>query len=85
VIRKLNKKIVVVPDRDATGLKICDRALELGYSVSLPEWDNDVKDVNDAVVKYGKALTLISILNSATNNKIKIEIQRNKIAKNNRS
>jgi hypothetical protein len=81
VIRKLNKQIIVVPDRDETGLKICDRALELGYSVSLPNWDNSVKDVNDAVVKYGKALTLISILNSATNSKIKIEMQRKKIAK----
>jgi hypothetical protein len=81
VIRKLNKQIIVVPDRDETGLKICDRALELGYSVSLPNWDSDVKDVNDSVVKYGKALTLISILNSATNSKIKIEMQRKKIAK----
>ena len=81
IISTLNKQIIVVPDRDKTGLKMCDRALELGYQVSLPEWEADVKDVNDAVVKYGKLQTLISILQSATNSKIKIELQRKKIAK----
>jgi hypothetical protein len=81
LLSTLNKQIIVVPDRDKTGLKMCDRALELGYQVSLPEWDTDIKDVNDAVVKYGKLPTLLSILHSATNSKIKIEMQRKKIAK----
>lgn len=81
LLSTLNKTIIVVPDRDKTGLKMCDRALELGYQVSLPNWDNDVKDTNDAVVKYGKLQTLLSILQSATNSKIKIELQRKKIGK----
>ena len=81
LISSLNKQIIVVPDRDKTGLKICDRALELGYSVSLPNWESDIKDVNDAVVRYGKLPTLLSILQSATMSKIKIEIQRKKIEK----
>ena len=81
LIASLNKQIIVVPDRDKTGLKICDRALELGYSVSLPNWEMDIKDVNDAVVRYGKLPTLLSILQSATMSKIKIEIQRKKIEK----
>lgn len=81
LIASLNKQIIVVPDRDKTGLKLCDRALELGYSVSLPNWETDIKDVNDAVVRYGKLPTLLSILQSATMSKIKIEIQRKKIEK----
>jgi len=81
LIASLNKQIIVVPDRDKTGLKICDRALELGYSVSLPNWEMDIKDVNDAVVRYGKLPTLLSILQNATMSKIKIEIQRKKIEK----
>ena len=68
-----------MPDRDQTGLKICERALELGYQISLPDWDVNVKDVNDAVVKYGKLATIISILQSGTSSKIKIEMQRKKI------
>lgn len=81
LLANLNRKIIFVPDRDLTGLAMCDRALELGYSVSIPHWDDDVKDVNDAIVKYGRLPTLLSILESATMNKIKIEIQRNKIVR----
>jgi hypothetical protein len=81
LLAQLNRKIIFVPDHDKTGLATCDRALELGYSVSIPPWDDAVKDVNDAVVKYGRLATLLSILESATMNKIKIEIQRNKIVR----
>ena len=81
LLSTLNKQLILVPDRDSTGLSLCDKALELGYSVSLPDWDDDVKDVNDAVVKYGKLPTLLSILQCATNSKIKIEMRRKKIAK----
>ena len=80
LLSTLNRQIIVVPDRDKTGMKLCDRALELGYQVSLPNWDKDVKDTNDAVVKYGKLSTLLSILESATSSKIKIEMRRKKIA-----
>ena len=81
LLRTLNRKIIVVPDMDKTGLGIIDRALELGFEVSLPNWGEDIKDANDAVVKYGKLPTLLSILQNATNNKIKIQMQRRKIDK----
>ena len=81
ILKNLNKKIIVVPDQDKTGLQICDRALDLGFYVSIPEWENDVKDVNDSVVKYGKLATLLSILQTATNSKIKIEIKRKQLDK----
>lgn len=81
ILKNLNKKIIVVPDQDKTGLQICDRALGLGFYVSLPNWDDDVKDVNDSVVKYGKLPTLLSILKSATNSKIKIEVKRKQLDK----
>lgn len=79
LLNQLNRKIIFVPDRDKTGLATCNRALELGYSVSIPNWEPDIKDVNDAVVKYGKLPTLLSILQSATTSKVKIEIQRRKL------
>ena len=81
ILAQMNKQIIVVPDRDTTGLKITDRALELGYSVSLPDWEHGIKDVNDAVVKYGKLPTLLSILENATMSKIKIELRKKQIAK----
>jgi hypothetical protein len=81
LLKKLNKRIIVVPDQDAPGLEICDKALELGFEVSLPNWADGIKDANDAVIKYGKLPTLISILESASNSKIKVEMMRKKIAK----
>ena len=79
LLKNLNRKIIVVPDQDKAGLEICDRALELGFSVSLPDWN--VKDVNDAVVKYGKVETMLSILQNETSSKIKIEMRKKEIAK----
>jgi hypothetical protein len=81
IIKNLNRKTIVVPDQDKTGLQICDRALDLGFYVSIPNWEDDVKDVNDAVIKYGKIATLLSILQSATNSKIKVEVKRKQLDK----
>lgn len=81
LLSNLNRTIIAVPDQDGTGLNMCDRALELGYQVSLPRWEPGVKDVNDAVIKYGKLQTLISILQNATSSKIKIELRKKQIGK----
>jgi hypothetical protein len=83
LLARLNRRIIVVPDFDKTGFNMIDRALELGYSVSLPNWGPGIKDVNDAVVTYGKLPTLLSIIQSATMSKIKLELQRKKIGKQN--
>lgn len=79
LIRSLEKEIIVVPDQDAPGLKLIDSALEYGYSVSVPDWPEDVKDVNDAVCKYGKLTTLLSILENRVSGKIKTEMSRKKL------
>ena len=76
ILSQLNKKIIFVPDMDLTGLKTVDRALELGYSVSIPEWHPDVKDINDAVVRYGKLPTLLSIIHNASDSKVHNEMRR---------
>ena len=54
LIRSLGKEVVVVPDQDTAGVELIDRAVELGYSVSIPEWPEGCKVVNDAVIKLGK-------------------------------
>ena len=58
-----------------------NKALDLGFHVSIPNWESGIKDVNDAVIKYGKLATLLSIMQSATNSKIKIEIKRKQLDK----
>ena len=81
VITSLRKDITVVPDQDEAGLKLVDRAVELGWAVSIPRWHPEVKDVNDAVKRYGRLGTLITIMNSRETSKIKIELMRKKLVK----
>ena len=81
LLKKLNRTIIVVPDQDKAGLSLCDKALDLGFQVSIPNWEVGIKDVNDAVVKYGKLPTLLSIIQHATNSKIKLEMKRKKLDK----
>jgi hypothetical protein len=81
LIRSLGQEVVVVPDQDEAGMKLVDRAVELGWSVSMPEWGNEVKDVNDAVIKYGRLGALLIIMQAREHSKIKIELRKKQIVK----
>jgi hypothetical protein len=54
-------------------------ALANGWSVSLPPWGDDVKDVADAVKKYGRLYTLSTILHYREDNEIKIQLIKKKL------
>jgi hypothetical protein len=73
LIEDLNIEPVVVPDRDKAGKKMAERAADLGWSVSFPDWDS-CKDINDAVAKYGRLFTLHTILNSIEQSPTKIRL-----------
>jgi hypothetical protein len=81
LIRSLGKEIIVVPDQDTAGIALIDRATELGWSVSIPEWPEDVKDINDAVKKFGRIGTLLTIMQSRETSRIKIEIRKKQLVK----
>lgn len=81
LIRNLGKEVIVVPDQDRAGLELIDRAVDLGWSVSVPDWPEGVKDVNDAVVKFGKLVTLLTIMQSRETSRIKIELRKKQLAK----
>jgi hypothetical protein len=69
---------MVVPDRDDAGTKLIDQAIELGWSVSLPDWADGVNDIGDAVAKYGRLYTLYTIVNNAESNELKIRLRSKK-------
>ena len=81
LINSLHKEVTVVPDQDLAGLAIIDRALELGWAVSLPLWHQDIKDVNDAVKRYSRLGTLLSIMQARETSRIKIELRRKQLVK----
>lgn len=85
LIRSLGREITVIPDQDQAGLALIDRALELGWAVSIPSWDHGIKDVNDAVVKYGKLATLLTIMQARETSRIKIELRKKNLVKRLRS
>jgi DNA primase len=81
LIRSLDREIIVVPDQDEAGMRLVDRAVELGWSVSLPNWPANVKDVNDAVICWGKLATLITIMQARETSRIKIELRKKALVK----
>jgi hypothetical protein len=78
LLNKLNKEIIVVPDRDSAGKNLIERSIELGYSVSMPDWKAGIKDVADAVSEYGQLYTLYSIVSSAESSPLKIRLKEKK-------
>lgn len=72
-IDQLQKQVVVVPDRDQAGIKLVEQAIDYGWAVSFPEWQ-DCKDVNDSNCKYGRLSTLWMILNRIEINELKIRL-----------
>lgn len=81
LIRSLGREVTVVPDQDQAGMKLVDRAVELDWAVSIPDWPADVKDVNDAVKRYGRLATLIHIMQARETSRIKIELKKKQLQK----
>ena len=45
---------------------------EIGWEVSVPDWDSGISDCAEATKRYGTLYTLESIFSSATTNKLRI-------------
>jgi len=79
IIESLGREVIVVADRDRAGAKMINNAIEYGWTVSYPVWLETCKDVNEAVVKYGKLFVLKSILDAKQTSKLKIELMRKRL------
>jgi len=78
LLNKLQKQIIVCPDRDKAGQKLVGQALDNGWSVSMPDWSDDINDISEAVAKYGRLYTLYSIFNAAEDSSIKNKLKEKK-------
>jgi 5S rRNA maturation endonuclease (ribonuclease M5) len=76
IIDALGREVIVVPDWDKAGKTMIDRAIENGWSVSFPIWKEKCKDINDAVIKYGKLFVLKTILDGRESSSLKIKLLR---------
>lgn len=58
------RKKVYIPDRLGNGRQTAEQALSLGWQVATPginTWSDEIKDMNDAVNKYGKMFVMKSL------------------------
>jgi len=78
LLNRLGKDIYVVPDRDKAGSKLVEQAIDRGWHVSMPDWDQDINDIGDAVAKYGRLYTLYSIASAAESSPLKIRLRAKK-------
>jgi len=78
LLKQLGKELVLVPDRDKAGQVTLEQALELGWSVSMPDWPDGVKDINDAVIKLGKLAAMWLIVSAKESNGLKIQLRAKK-------
>jgi hypothetical protein len=78
LLKQLGKEIILVPDRDHEGPRTVEQALEYGWTVSMPDWPEGVKDVNDAILKLGRITTLWMIINAKESNSLKVQLRAKK-------
>jgi hypothetical protein len=76
IINSLGAEVIVIPDQDRAGLVLFDRAAELGWSVAMPNWDPEVKDVADAVQRYGRLFVIVDAIKTAQQGQIKINMAK---------
>jgi hypothetical protein len=78
-LNNLDREIIVVPDRDRAGAKMLAAAINNRWSASLPPWGDDIKDIADAVKRYGRLYVLSTILHYKVSGEIKINLLKKKL------
>jgi hypothetical protein len=78
LLNKLGKDIYVVPDRDKAGSKLVEQAIDRGWGVSMPNWEDDINDIGDCVARHGRLYTLYSIVSAMETSPLKIRLRAKK-------
>jgi hypothetical protein len=78
-INALGREVIVVPDKDKPGAKMVQAAIKNGWSVSLPPWEDHIKDAADAVKNYGRLYTLTTILHYRVHGEINLHLLEKKL------
>lgn len=81
IINSLGAEVIVVPDQDKAGLQLIEKAIHYNWAVAFPNWNHDIKDIADAVSKYGKLFVLVDAIKTAVHGEIKINILKNQLEK----
>jgi hypothetical protein len=80
-INSSKKQKIVVPDLSQDSTSLAQYAMENDWMAAFPDWEENCKDAAEAVRRYGRVYTLKSIIDSATDNKVKIGMYVKKYTK----
>ena len=78
-LNSLGREVIVVPDKDNPGAKLVGAAIKNKWSASLPPWEDDIKDVADAVKRYGRLYVLTTILHYRVQGEINLHLLEKKL------
>jgi hypothetical protein len=76
ILNNLGSEIIIIPDQDRAGLELVDKAIHYNFSVAFPNWEDDVKDVADAVQRYGKLFVVVDAIKTAQKGEIKLNMAK---------
>lgn len=79
ILESFGSEIILIPDQDLAGLITIKQAMERGWSVAFPNWEDDVKDVSDAVSKYGRLFVTVDAIKTSQKGSIKITMSMKKL------
>jgi hypothetical protein len=79
IINSLGAEVIVVPDQDEAGLQLINKAIHYNWSVAFPNWNDNVKDIADAVQKYGKLFVIVDAIKTAQKGEIKITMYKKQL------
>lgn len=74
IINRLQKQVIVCPDRDKKGGDLVKAAIDNNWAVAFPRWPQNIKDAAKASEIYGRLLTTYSIISTAVSGKEKIQL-----------
>lgn len=79
ILNSLGSEIIIIPDQDKAGLELIDKAIHYNFAVAFPNWEDDVKDVAEAVQRYGKLFVVVDAIKTAQKGNIKITMAKKKL------
>lgn len=65
-LSKSNRPKVIIPDRYGDGQLLANQAIDLGWNVSVLDINDDCKDVNESIQRYGLLYTLKTIIDNTS-------------------
>lgn len=63
-LNRSNRPKVIIPDRYGDGHLLAKQAIDLGWSISTLDRNDDCKDINESIIKRGKLYTMTTIMNN---------------------